>query len=1103
MSNLYKSIFVSFFFVFAALCAHAQFYYGSQQEFGKNRVQYNGFLWQTMNYERFKIYFYQGGKTHAIYIAQAAHKQLKEIERLFDYYIEDKLEFIIYNTQEHFKQSNIGLSNDEQFNVGGVTRIVGNKVFLFYEGDHNKLDKNIRAGIASVLLNQMMYGGNWREVWRNSTLLTLPEWYSQGFISFISSPWDIETENIVKDGILSGKYNKFNLLSGDEAKYAGHAIWRYIAEVYGESVIPNILYMTRVSRNIESGFLFVLGASLKTISYYFIDFWERRFKEDESLFQTVELNKLDIKFKKRQLNGTVFYQYKTSPNGKYAAFVSNQMGQYKIWLYDKNKKKLSLIAKGGVKINRINNYTQPVLGWHPNSSALTYIEEKKGNLNFCVYETESKKTSKRPLQRLEKVLSYDYSEDGKNIVFSAVNMGQTDLFLFKPLSNNIEQLTNDIYDDLHPKFIQKDKAIVFASNRPNDSTERKVSIKPLDNNNKDIYTLTLTGNYKKLTRITNTPFADESYPTQTDSINFTYLSDENGIINRYKAYYDSAISYVDTAIHYEYFSRSSPLTNFNRNILEYDLNEKNGNYGLLILHNNKYHFYEGQLKNDVQLSLIPDTRLRWQEKNIRKKSLIKQALKDSVKTEKINIEIEEKKKTDTTRIIDINNYRFEDDEKPKYEKQQINISATDNKTDTLKNNNNEKNKTKPDEFVVAPLGLYKVNFATEYVVTQIDNSFLNPTYQRFTGVATPYFNPGISPLLKLSASDVFEDYKITGGIRFAGNFSNNEILLGFDNLRTRLDKRIVFYRQSLNSYSRDFNITKTHTHEARYILKYPFSEVFALRTSFNYRNDRIVYLSTDFNNLHKPNEYYHLAGAKAELIYDNTIRRGINTLFGFRGKIFGEYYREIINNNGNFIVLGLDLRHYQKISKDFIWANRLAASASLGNRRLLYYLGGVDNWFIPQFNNQLQIPVLDSGQIFTHQAIATPMRGFIQNSRNGTNFLLYNSELRFPLFKYFSEKPLRSDFLENFQLIGFFDLGLAWTGWNPYSEDNSFNTTIIYKPGSPIYVTLYNQREPIIFAYGWGLRSRILGYFVRFDWGIGWDDGVKQTRRFFSFSLDF
>ena len=34
---------------------------------------------------------------------------------------------------------------------------------------------------------------------------------------------------------------------------------------------------------------------------------------------------------------------------------------------------------------------------------------------------------------------------------------------------------------------------------------------------------------------------------------FSYIGDKNGIMNRYTAVFDSAISYIDTTTHYRYF----------------------------------------------------------------------------------------------------------------------------------------------------------------------------------------------------------------------------------------------------------------------------------------------------------------------------------------------------------------------------------------------------------------------------------------------------------------------------------------------------------------------------------------------------------------------
>lgn len=130
------------------------------------------------------------------------------------------------------------------------------------------------------------------------------------------------------------------------------------------------------------------------------------------------------------------------------------------------------------------------------------------------------------------------------------------------------------------------------------------------------------------------------------------------------------------------------------------------------------------------------------------------------------------------------------------------------------------------------------------------------------------------------------------------------------------------------------------------------------------------------------------------------------------------------------------------------------------------------------------------------------MRGFIQNARNGNSFALINAELRVPLVKYFTNRPLRSDFWNNFQIVGFFDIGAAWTGLHPYADDNSFNTTIITQ--KPLEIIIENQREPVIWGYGLGVRTKLFGYFTRFDWAWGVDDYETQPSiRYFSLTLDF
>jgi outer membrane protein assembly factor BamA len=130
------------------------------------------------------------------------------------------------------------------------------------------------------------------------------------------------------------------------------------------------------------------------------------------------------------------------------------------------------------------------------------------------------------------------------------------------------------------------------------------------------------------------------------------------------------------------------------------------------------------------------------------------------------------------------------------------------------------------------------------------------------------------------------------------------------------------------------------------------------------------------------------------------------------------------------------------------------------------------------------------------------MRGFRQNVRNGNSFAVLNGELRWPIFRYLVNRPIRSDFINSFQIVGFGDLGTAWNGSSPWSEENAFNNRTI--ESGNLSIILNRQTNPIIGGYGFGLRTRILGYFVRADWAWGVENGqILDNIFYFSLSTDF
>ncbi len=1079
----------------------AQFYTGSQMEFGKNRVKYEDFFWTYYSYDRYDIYFYEEGRELADYVSQAAKKQITAIEKLFDYAVDERFQFIIFNKHSDFKQSNIGLSTDAQYNTGGITTIVGTKVILYYEGDHDKLDAQIREGVAQVLINHIMYGGNVREMLKNNTLLNLPDWYQKGLVSYVANNWNSDIDNRVKDGILSGKYKNINRLEGADAVYAGHALWKHVADNYGEAVISNILYMTKVSRNIDNSSLFVLGISIRNLWEECLESYKNKYADKDPAKTLPSQAPVLLKPKSTR----VYSQLKVSPDGNYVLYTTNEMGQNKLWLYDVQNNKTKRIYKADHKIDRINDYSYPIVAWHPSNKLFSFIIERKGYIVMKTYDMETKEFAERNITGFEKILDYSYSDDGKRFVMSAVQKGQTDIYVFTASSSAYDQITKDIYDDLTPRFVHGSKGIVFASNRPADTLffnpkHKYENAQP----HKDIFMFNNITKSPILIRVTNTPGIDETYPGDYDSSHISYLSDLNGIRNRYIAKFDSVIAYIDTAAHYRTVVTTFPITNYSRSILEQDVNIKTTKLSEIIFEKGKYKMYVVPLASTKTTTAVElkNTSFRDYRNRVDKKEQLEAETRNKIFNETPAIEnvitikntYQEPVKKDSSEI-DINNYTFEN-EQPKPEKKiEKNKQTSAHLYDSL-------SVKKDAEFQLAKQRNYNTNYSVDYVVSQLDNSFLNNSYQKFTGGGSPiYLNPGLNAFFKVGMSDLFEDYRITGGMRFSFDFNNNEYFLSYEDRMKNLDKQIVVHRQTLLNVTDNSMLVKIFTHDAKYILKYPFSEVASLRGTISYRNDRIVYLATNDNTLPKPNTQENWAFVKGEYVFDNTIKRGLNIFNGSRAKIFGEYYRQLDKAKTDFFVVGFDARHYQKIHRDFIWANRIAGSTSFGNKKLIYYMGGVDNWFGARFDNTTNIA---TDQNYAYQTLATNMRGFYQNIRNGNSFIAINSELRFPVFKYLSQRPIRSDFAQNFQIVAFGDVGTAWTGSSPYSDKNSLNKTVIGSSQTPLIITLNTLHDPIVGGYGWGVRSRLFGYFIRIDRAWGVQDGiVLKPLWYISLSLDF
>lgn len=1060
--------------------ADAQFYNGHQMKFGKNRVQYREFLWQYYRFDKFDTYFYVNGKELAEFAAEVATEEIPAMENFFQHPLEKRIIFLVYNKLSDFKQSNISyVSQDDDNNIGGLTQIINNKVFIYFEGNRERFKEQIKGAIAEVLLNEMLYGSSFTERLANSTLLTTPNWYQSGLKSYLSIPWNAEMEDHIRDGVLSGIYKKINLLTGDEAKYAGHSIWSFIAKEYGKAVIPNIVYLTRIHKNAEQGFMYMLGNEFDEIAAEWLYQLEKKYSQDAAERNPALSETPIIRTKKN----TTITDLSVSKDGSKLAWVVNKMGKFSIYLHDLEKEKTKKIFSKGNKLLQINDLSQPILAWHPSNQLLAFIINLKGRNLLYLYNLENNKLENIQLFYFEHISDFSYSDDGMNIVLSATIKGHSDIYIHSLTSRTNQQITNDFADDLNPRFIENSSKIIFASNRKQESLNPEAGPEIETNPSTDLFIYDIHSKDKQLTRITQTNNINERKPFEIEKHKYLYTSDESGITNIQLARFDSVIAFIDTITHYRYITKTAAISNYNRNLLLFEPTSR----GLAA------EVFTQKQRDYLQVNAYNlQANYQWPkgaDRELYLKQLQEADSSDFKKLKELQVELEKIKQQqelllhDT--LLDYNKYIFE-----------IEKNNHQN-TEELLLKQQEKSKLN-----IPRARMYFTSFYTNNLVNQVDFSFLNASYQAFTGGAV-YYNPGFNFLFRAGVNDLFEDYRLTAAVRFSTDFQSGEYLLSVENLRNRLDEQFIFHRQAFKEiYTSSGN--KNVSHELMYIRKYPFSQVDGLKGTLSLRHDNIIQLSTDNASARDENVQKVWSGIKFEYVFDNSHDLALNIKSGTRLKVFSEAYFKMGDKFSDMYVLGFDFRNYLPIHRELIWASRVAASTNFGRSRLIYYMGSLDNWMSFLSANEVfdSSVAIDKTQNFEYQTLATNMRGFAQNIRNGNSFFVFNNEIRFPFVRYFWRKPISSDFLNNLQVATFFDFGTAWSGNSLYALNNAYNYVVA--SNGPVTVTLDKDINPFVYGYGWGLRTRLFGYFIRADWAWGVEDQIIQPRMFYiSLNLDF
>lgn len=1076
-------------------------------EFGKNRIQHKKFIWKFYQSPNFNTYTSQGGVELGKFVAQIAEDELRPIENFIEYSLQRRANIVVYNNYNDYKSTNIGLGSDWQ-NAGGTTKLVNNKLVVYFDGNHDHLRLQIKEGIARVLTDNLLFGDDIGEFASNQALLDLPKWMVDGYVAYAAQPWSTEKDDQLKSAMLSGRYKNFYQFAFEKPLLAGQAFWNYIGEKYRKENITYLLYLSRIYKNVNNACLRICKKKFKEILNDFMVFQQNRYITD-------------IRQRRNQVKGSLtvsedvtnrdYLRFQVNPNPKsntYAA-LEFRKGIYSVKLVDNFYDTKTLLKSGVLTRQGDINPNYPIMAWDGKGSRLLVIYWEGGKIKMFVYDNIARyKRFKQTIEGFDQILDASFMLDANTLVMSAVKNGHTDIYTYKIEEQKSTQITNDIYDDLDPTVVAFPNrvGIIFASNRPSSNAPSTDTVLP-SRYRYNIFMVDILNNSKEkqIAQLTNIKSGNARFPMQYNTNHFTFVSDENGIGNRWAGFFATQRNGLDTLYYIgdEILRNPSPKE-FDSTLVAWQKQEPDSVSYFQVFKDSTYTF---PITN-YQSSLL-ETRIagdKGQVSEVRREGDFKFVYKlkvDEVALNKRNVNprpseymkrLNDERKNAAGKAITYKSKPASDTAK-KVVKDFFQNEFEDEKLDTTKKLNTIPlfTQTKTSTLSKSKLFDYSRKFNADYALVGFSNNILINRYQPYAGGSGPIqLNNGndFNFTFRVGVSELMEDIRFIGGFRFGTNLADKDLMLSFQNYRGKIDWGFTYYRSNVsNFFNTSFNnMLYTNLYQAN--ATYAFNEVKSIRLTAGIRNDRGVLKpfdnATGISNpsaLAFPDTLIRFFVSRLEYVHDNTLNPTQNIWNGLRYKIYMDVnlpnIKTALNNGKPTMNFGFDGRYYHKIYRNFIWAGRAAADFSWGRTKLIYYLGGVDGWIGPKFNNQNK-PAAD--QTYAFQTLAVNMRGYQQNIANGNNAFVLNSEFRLPVFATFIDKPINSAFLRNFQVIQFVDLGTAWNGkYNGIKRPGD----VITSPSTPVIVRIdAGGLGPFAGGYGFGVRSTLLGYFLKFD--AGW-----------------
>ena len=442
--------------------------------FGKNRVKYDDFQWHMYATEHFEIFYYPELEEHLPRIASYAESAYAQVSADLTHDLANLVPLVVFKTHSEFEQQNI-IPGAVSEGVGAFAEPYRQRIALPIDEPPDLLYRLI----THELTHQFAFDIIPRSVIRR----TIPLWVDEGLADYMAGVWRPLDLMAVRDAALADILPKMSEFM-DYGGFAnlrvvynlGHAAFEFIEDRWGKEGVREFLFSLRQTSIGGGGDIYqdAFDIPAEEFDSEFERYIRRRFLafRDKERPDDYGRNLAPDPFETRYM---AVVSIEPSPSGELiAAFAQNRKDREMdiVLLSGEDGSVVSNLTAGfnqdlgfeSIAIPGARWNSVPWMSWSGSDDRLAYFVRKGKYRSLIVQNVITRQVEELiDLNTVDAPESPDFSPDGHQVVFSALQNAVGDIYLLDLDTRELTNLTEDDFADYAPTFSPDGSYLVYVA----------------------------------------------------------------------------------------------------------------------------------------------------------------------------------------------------------------------------------------------------------------------------------------------------------------------------------------------------------------------------------------------------------------------------------------------------------------------------------------------------------------------------------------------------------------------------------------------------------------------------------------------------------------